>query len=284
MLEKCRSRSIRLGSLLPRLCGGEGLGLRGPDAGKYRIFRRAVRALCPKQGEGSQHVVASAWLPMCAACLSSFPRRLHLRQARTEGCFIEREPNRLDFAMYRRQFLQRFTMSRTPRNQPQSARDPERIGFARDQRKQANEFARDVWEMVRASRMRGQKFRREYPIPPYTVDFVCLALKLIVEVDGKGHFTDQGRRTDEKRDQFLRDKGFQVLRFHGYQVTQDPLSVRKSIEEAIDKRMGSIDAPHPQPLSPEFHTSSTRVELGGDAEHRRGESRLFIDSNFRERE
>ena len=129
-------------------------------------------------------------------------------------------------------------MPRIPRSDRRSARHAERIEFARAQRKQANEFALDVWQMLRDSRIRGQKFRREYPIPPYTVDFVCVSLKLIVEVDGKGHFTDQGRRTDEKRDQFLRDNGFQVLRFHGYQVTQDPLSVRKSIEEAIDKQMG----------------------------------------------
>jgi very-short-patch-repair endonuclease len=38
--------------------------------------------------------------------------------------------------------------------------------------------------------MRGQKFRREHPIGPYTVNFVCLALKLIVEVDGKDHFNE----------------------------------------------------------------------------------------------
>ena len=45
----------------------------------------------------------------------------------------------------------------------------------------ANEFAQDVWQMVRNRRCRGQKFRREYPIPPYTVDFCCVALKLIVQ-------------------------------------------------------------------------------------------------------
>jgi very-short-patch-repair endonuclease len=128
-------------------------------------------------------------------------------------------------------------MSKVPRSDRRSARHPDRIEFSRDQRKQANEFAGDVWQMLRASRMRGQKFRREHPIPPYTVDFVCLALKLIVEVDGEDHFSEEGKRHDEKRDRFLRDKGFEVLRFDGYQVLRDPGGVRRMIEEAIDRRI-----------------------------------------------
>ncbi len=67
--------------------------------------------------------------------------------------------------------------------------------------------------------------------------FVCLSLKLIVEVDGKDHFTEAGRRADAQRDQFLRDQGFEVFRVDGYQVTQDPTSVRRLIEEAVDKQI-----------------------------------------------
>ena len=111
--------------------------------------------------------------------------------------------------------------------------------------------------MLRASRMRGQKFRREYPIPPYTVDFVCISLKLIIEVDGKGHLTEEGRRADEKRDQFLRDKGFEVLRINGYRITQDPLSVRTSIEEAVDKRIEQQRPLSPGPSPP----NSTQAPL-----------------------
>lgn len=66
-------------------------------------------------------------------------------------------------------------------------RDPESIAFARDQRACANEFAQDVWQMVRSRRCRNQKFRPEYPLPPYTADFCCVALKLIAEIDGEDH-------------------------------------------------------------------------------------------------
>ncbi len=81
-----------------------------------------------------------------------------------------------------------------------SRRDSETIAFARDQRSRANEFAHEVWQMLRNRRCRNQKFRREYSIPPYTVDFCCVALKLIIEVDGAHHQTDEGRRHDQRRD------------------------------------------------------------------------------------
>ena len=38
---------------------------------------------------------------------------------------------------------------------------------------------------------RWEKFRREYPIPPYTADFCCVALKLIVELDGEHHQAEE---------------------------------------------------------------------------------------------
>ena len=72
-------------------------------------------------------------------------------------------------------------------------RDRETVQFAREQRATANEFANHVWYMLRNRKCAGQKFRREYLIPPYTVDFCCVALKFIVEVDGEHHFSEDGK-------------------------------------------------------------------------------------------
>lgn len=122
------------------------------------------------------------------------------------------------------------------KNQKLPARDPERVAFAREQCKRANEFAQDVWQIVRASRMRGLKFRREHAIGPYTVDLVCLAIKFIIEVDGKDHFTEEGLNRDRKRDEYLRSEGYEVLRIEGYQVIQDRIGVRNRIEQAVIAR------------------------------------------------
>ncbi len=157
-------------------------------------------------------------------------------------------------------------MQNIPRSDRDSARHSARIEFARDQRKQANECALDVWQMLRASRIRGKKFRREYPIPPYTVDFVCIGLKLIVEVDGKDHFTEEERRSDATRDRFLRDKGFEVLRIDGYQVTQDPLSAKRRIEEAVEKQIGLQKAPAPPAPLPQIPRKLHLREIRGRGE------------------
>ena len=81
-------------------------------------------------------------------------------------------------------------------------RDREATAFARHQRATANEFARNVWQIVRNRRCRGEKFRREYPIGPYTVDFCCVALKLVIEVDGEHHFQEEGKRHDPQHDSY----------------------------------------------------------------------------------
>ncbi len=100
-----------------------------------------------------------------------------------------------------------------------------------------NEFAQDVWKLVRNRRCRGQKFRREYPIPPYTVDFCCVALNLIIEVDGEHHQTAEGIRHDQHRDRYLGERGFKVLRIPGYEVWRNAAAVRRQIEQAIDERL-----------------------------------------------
>ena len=114
-------------------------------------------------------------------------------------------------------------------------RNSQAIEFARDQRARANEFARDVWQMLRDRRCCGAKFRREYPIAPYTADSCCVALQLVVEVDGEDHFTDEGRKRDQIRDQHLRELGYEVLRIPGYDVLHDPKAVRQRIVEFIRK-------------------------------------------------
>ena len=134
-------------------------------------------------------------------------------------------------------------------------RSPERIAFARNQRQTANEFARDIWQLLRGRRLLGEKFRREHPMGPYTLDFVCLDLKLDIEIDGADHQTEEGKTRDQRRDAYLRQQGFEVLRIDGYRVTQNMTGVREEIE-AVVKRLrgegggGAWGTPHPQPLSP----------------------------------
>jgi very-short-patch-repair endonuclease len=120
------------------------------------------------------------------------------------------------------------------------ARSPEAIDFARSQRATANEFARTVWQFVRNRQICNQKFRREYPIPPYTADFCCIELKLILEIDGADHFTETGQDRDRVRDEFLNERGFRVVRIAGCDVLRDGRQVREMIVEEVKKRMEEV--------------------------------------------
>ena len=62
------------------------------------------------------------------------------------------------------------------------------------------------------------RFRRETPIGPYIADFAWLSARIIVEVDGDSHETESGKHHDQRRDRFLREQGFIVLRFDNTDV------------------------------------------------------------------
>lgn len=120
------------------------------------------------------------------------------------------------------------------------ARSPEALEFARLQRATANEFASTVWQWVRNRQIHGQKFRREYPIPPYTADFCCVELKLILEVDGADHVVEAGRTRDRTRNVFLNGQGYRVARISGYDVLHDGKQVHALIGEEVAKRMREL--------------------------------------------
>ena len=90
-----------------------------------------------------------------------------------------------------------------------SQRRPATINQARSLRRRSTLTERTLWSLLRDRRLAGLKFRRQQPIGPYVVDFICLAHHLIVEADGPFH--DPAH--DARRDGWLRSQGFHVLRF-----------------------------------------------------------------------
>ena len=115
-------------------------------------------------------------------------------------------------------------------------RDAAQIEFAPRERAAANQFAAIMWPIARNRGCCGETFRREYAIGAYTVDFYCVSLKLIVEVDGAHHFTKEGKRHDARRDQYRFEEGYVAHRIPGYDLLRDSLSVRERLERAIDAR------------------------------------------------
>jgi very-short-patch-repair endonuclease len=111
---------------------------------------------------------------------------------------------------------------------------------SRDLRRNATDVERRLWWYLRGRRFESFKFRRERPIGPYIVDFVCLERRLIVELDGGQHAEDR-KSYDERRDAYLRRAGYRVLRIWNNEVNENLDGVMQEIDTALR------DDPHPPP-------------------------------------
>ncbi len=106
------------------------------------------------------------------------------------------------------------------------------IGSARQMRKEPTEAERVLWQALRRRGAGGMRFRRQRVIGPYIVDFCCLEQRLIVEVDGDHHLTEEVATYDGNRTEFLEAHGFSVLRFGNKAVLSDLARVIDEIEAA----------------------------------------------------
>jgi len=93
-----------------------------------------------------------------------------------------------------------------------------------------------LWQILRAKRFAGFKFKRQLPIDRYIADFVCLRQRLIVEVDGGQH----GKAADAKRDAYLMSQNFRILRLWNNDIFTNEEGVSESI-------LGALQSPLPNP-------------------------------------
>jgi very-short-patch-repair endonuclease len=88
---------------------------------------------------------------------------------------------------------------------------------ARTLRKSPSDAEYKLWQELPLRQLDGMRFRRQHPIGPHIVDFVCLEKRLIIEVDGEQHIQDAHVARDGRRDRWLAAKGFRVMRFQVYE-------------------------------------------------------------------
>ena len=89
---------------------------------------------------------------------------------------------------------------------------------ARELRKRLTPQEVKLWVKLRGLKPLGFHFRRQAPIGPFIVDFVCFQHHVIVEADGGQHGYAQHLSRDARRDQFLESQGFRVLRFWNSEI------------------------------------------------------------------
>jgi very-short-patch-repair endonuclease len=114
---------------------------------------------------------------------------------------------------------------------------------ARELRKKSTDAERILWSELRDHRLNGTGFRRQVPIKNYIADFVCHAAKLVVELDGGQHFSDQSERADAARSAVIEARGFLVLRFTNHDVMTNRVGVLETIAAALAERGPALTLP-----------------------------------------
>jgi very-short-patch-repair endonuclease len=109
------------------------------------------------------------------------------------------------------------------------------ISNARHLRKKLTNAEQKLWRHIRSRQIYGCKFRRQTPIGQYIVDFVCLEKKFIVELDGGQHAEQQ--EYDHHRSEWLKSRGFRVIRFWNNEVWNNIEGVMEVISRML--------TPHP---------------------------------------
>ena len=90
-----------------------------------------------------------------------------------------------------------------------------------------------LWQALRNRRLARWKFRRQHPIDRYIVDFVTLAGKLVVEVDGVTHAEPSERARDKARSDVLEACGFHIVRVSNIDVYDNLDGVLEMIESTL---------------------------------------------------
>ncbi|MCY7292968.1 MAG: DUF559 domain-containing protein, partial [Ferruginibacter sp.] len=107
------------------------------------------------------------------------------------------------------------------------------LAIAKQNRQNPTDAEDKLWQLVRNRNIDGYKFRRQHPVSGFIPDFVCLNRNLIVEIDGGYHNENQQNIFDSARENWLKEYGFQIIRFTNEEVLQDISNVKKAIADKL---------------------------------------------------
>ncbi|WP_204366345.1 endonuclease domain-containing protein [Comamonas sp. B-9] len=132
-------------------------------------------------------------------------------------------------------------MEKQPLSPNSLSRSRERAGVRADVKvqqaralRQASTTAEQLlWRHLRNRQLAGAKFRRQHPLGPYILDFVCLEQGLVVELDGGQHADLQAQAYDQQRSAWLQQQGLRVLRFWNHEVVQQTNEVLARVLQAL---------------------------------------------------
>ena len=90
-----------------------------------------------------------------------------------------------------------------------------------------------LWKILRNRNYNKLKFRRQHPIPPFIADFYCHELKLVIELDGPYHQDPDQIEFDKRRDDYITNKGFTIIRITNTEFIEKPGTLFGQIDELM---------------------------------------------------
>ena len=110
------------------------------------------------------------------------------------------------------------------------------IGKCRYLRKNQTNAERKLWSLLRNRQLAKVKFRRQFPVDRYILDFYSPEYKLGIEADGGQHYSDKGKVKDELRTGKLARHGIQILRFSDLDILNNIEGVYAVILKTIEEK------------------------------------------------
>ena len=104
--------------------------------------------------------------------------------------------------------------------------------YAKSNREEMTESEMVLWNALRDN-IQGYRFRRQHAIGQYIADFVCLPAQLVIEVDGGYHLSPEQQEMDNIRTNYLKEKGFHVVRFSNEEVSANIKGVVQIIKDEL---------------------------------------------------
>ena len=98
---------------------------------------------------------------------------------------------------------------------------PWKTNRSRSLRSKASRAEDLLWSRLRNRQLAGLKFVRQLPIGPFFADLACREHRIVIEVDGATHGSDEERRSDDTRAARLRAEGFRIFRVHNKEVYEN---------------------------------------------------------------
>jgi len=117
--------------------------------------------------------------------------------------------------------------------------------IARKLRREATKAERILWRVNNRGQLDGFKFRRQAPLAGHVADFACHEARLVVELDGATHSSDEELTADAARERKIEEEGYAVLRFRNAEVYDNLDGVAETILlklRALRPRIGPSDS------------------------------------------